>query len=61
MPPYQTIKDWPEEDRPREKLFNRGAASLSDTELLAIVLRNGNASTGQRDRKSTRLNSSHER
>jgi len=47
MPPYQTIKDWPEEDRPREKLFNRGAASLSDTELLAIVLRNGNASTGE--------------
>lgn len=47
MPPYQTIKDWPEADRPREKLLNRGAAALSDTELLAIVLRNGNASTGE--------------
>jgi len=45
MPPYQTIKDWPEQDRPREKLLSHGAAALSDTELLAIVLRNGNAST----------------
>lgn len=47
MAPYQTIKDWPAEDRPREKLLARGAQSLSDTELLAIVLRNGNASTGE--------------
>jgi DNA repair protein RadC len=47
MRPYQTIKQWPEADRPREKLLNRGAAALSDTELLAIVLRNGNASTGE--------------
>jgi DNA repair protein RadC len=47
MPPYHTIKDWPEEDRPREKLLSHGAAALSDTELLAIILRNGNASTGE--------------
>jgi DNA repair protein RadC len=47
MCPYQPIKDWPEADRPREKLLNNGAATLSDTELLAIVLRNGNASTGE--------------
>jgi DNA repair protein RadC len=47
MRPYQTIKQWPEADRPREKLLNRGAGALSDTELLAIVLRNGNASTGE--------------
>ena len=44
---YQTIKDWPEEDRPREKLIDKGAQALTDTELLAIVLRNGNASTGE--------------
>jgi DNA repair protein RadC len=43
---YQTIKDWPEEDRPREKLLAKGPQSLSETELLAIILRNGNASTG---------------
>jgi DNA repair protein RadC len=46
MAPYQTIKDWPEEDRPREKLLAKGPQSLSETELLAIILRNGNASTG---------------
>ena len=47
MAPYQSIKDWPAEDRPREKLLARGPHALSDTELLAIILRNGNASTGQ--------------
>jgi len=47
MPPYQTIKHWPGGDRPREKLLSRGAAALSDTELLAIVLRNGNARAGK--------------
>ncbi|MGB7946224.1 MAG: UPF0758 domain-containing protein, partial [Candidatus Binatia bacterium] len=43
----QTIKQWPKEDRPREKLLELGARALSDTELLAIVLRTGNASTGE--------------
>lgn len=42
-----TIKEWPEADRPREKLLARGAPALSDTELLAIILRNGTASTGK--------------
>ena len=35
------ITDWNPEDRPREKLLNRGAATLSDAELLAIFLRTG--------------------
>ncbi len=35
------INDWPLEDRPREKLLSKGAASLSDAELLAIFLRTG--------------------
>ncbi|MGM0594988.1 MAG: RadC family protein [Pseudomonadota bacterium] len=35
------IRDWPTEERPREKLLQRGAASLSDAELLAIFLRTG--------------------
>ena len=39
---YQPIKDWPEEDRPREKLIERGPQSLSETELVAILLRTGN-------------------
>lgn len=36
-----SIKDWPEGERPREKLLKVGAASLSDAELLAIFLRTG--------------------
>ncbi|HEX2930406.1 MAG TPA: UPF0758 domain-containing protein, partial [Candidatus Binatia bacterium] len=47
MASYQPIKDWPAEDRPREKLLNRGPQTLTETELLAIILRNGNASTGE--------------
>jgi len=35
------IRDWPEAERPREKLLLQGAASLSDAELLAIFLRTG--------------------
>jgi DNA repair protein RadC len=35
------ITDWPEAERPREKLLLQGASSLSDGELLAIFLRTG--------------------
>ena len=35
------ISDWPEQERPREKLLSRGASALSDAELLAIFLRTG--------------------
>ncbi len=35
------ITDWPEGERPREKLLEKGAAALSDAELLAIFLRVG--------------------
>jgi DNA repair protein RadC len=37
----QSIKTWNEEERPREKLMLQGAAALSDTELLAILLGSG--------------------
>jgi DNA repair protein RadC len=47
MAPYQTIKNWPAADRPREKLLDKGAESLTEAELLAIILRNGNASTAE--------------
>lgn len=36
-----SITDWPAAERPREKLLQRGASSLSDAELLAIFLRTG--------------------
>ena len=35
------ITDWAVEDRPREKLLNKGAEALTDAELLAIFLRTG--------------------
>lgn len=35
------ISQWPESERPREKLINKGASTLSDAELLAIFLRTG--------------------
>lgn len=35
------ITDWPEGERPREKLLDKGASALSDAELLAIFLRTG--------------------
>jgi DNA repair protein radc len=35
------LSEWPEQDRPRERLYALGAAALSDAELLAILLRTG--------------------
>lgn len=35
------ITDWPEDERPRERLIRQGAHALSDAELLAIFLRVG--------------------
>ena len=35
------ITDWPEENRPREKLLRQGSEALTDAELLAIFLRTG--------------------
>ena len=37
------IKDWAEEDRPREKLLAKGIMSLSDAELIAIIIGSGNS------------------
>jgi DNA repair protein RadC len=37
-----SIKDWADEDRPREKLLIKGKAALSDTELIAILIASGN-------------------
>jgi DNA repair protein RadC len=38
---YLTIRDWSEEDRPREKLLKKGTSALSDAELLAIIIGSG--------------------
>ncbi len=41
LPYHIPIKDWAEDDRPREKLANKGVRALSDAELIAILLRTG--------------------
>lgn len=38
-----SIKEWAEEDRPREKMILKGVAALSDAELLAILIGSGNS------------------
>jgi len=39
------IREWPADERPREKLLQRGVDSLTETELLAIILRSGDAAS----------------
>jgi len=41
------IKEWPEDERAREKMQKSGADSLSDAELLALILRVGDHASGQ--------------
>ena len=38
---YKSIKNWPEGERPRERLLKHGAHNLSEAQLLAIILRTG--------------------
>ena len=40
--PKLSINQWAAEDRPREKMLAKGAAALSDAELLAILIGSGN-------------------
>ncbi len=46
----KSIKSWPTDDRPREKLLLKGVQALSDAELIAILLR-----TGDRNRTALAL------
>ena len=46
----RSIKDFDEDDRPREKLIKEGSDSLTDEELLAIIL-----STGTKDKNAIEL------
>lgn len=40
--PSFSIKNWSQDDQPREKLLNKGKAALSDAELVAILIGSGN-------------------
>jgi len=44
-----TIKQWPLQDRPREKLLRKGPAVLSDAELLALLIGSGTRSMSALD------------
>lgn len=62
--PYSTskslpISQWAEEDRPREKMLSQGKKSLTDSELLAILLRTGVAGTSAIDLAKKMLQESH--
>ena len=39
------IKEWPEDERPREKMLKQGVGSLSNAELLALITRTGDTAT----------------
>lgn len=41
MSTHRPIHDWPDQERPRERLLELGAARLSDAELLALLLGSG--------------------
>ncbi len=41
MSEQKSIKNWLEDDRPREKMIQKGAAALTDAELLAILISSG--------------------
>ncbi len=58
---YQTrdqfhIRNWAEEDRPREKLLNKGKSTLTDAELLGILIRTGTKSLNAVDLAKRVLN-----
>jgi DNA repair protein RadC len=53
------IKNWSEEDRPREKLVSKGKAALSDAELVAILLGSGTVSLTAVDLAKTILQHVH--
>ncbi len=40
------VKNWPEDERPRERLIRYGPAALSDAQLLAVILGTGDSSSG---------------
>ncbi len=46
---HRSIKDWPEDERPRERLLAHGPGSLSDAQLIAIILRTGGSGKSAMD------------
>lgn len=57
IPTSNSIKNWDIEDRPREKMIQRGASALTDAELLAILIRTGSVNNSAVDIAKTLLKS----
>ena len=53
--PVLKIKSWAEEDRPREKLLNKGKSVLSEAELIAVLIGSGTRSISAVDLAKTIL------
>jgi DNA repair protein RadC len=53
------IKTWAVEDRPREKLISRGISSLTDSELIAILISSGNSNESAVELSRRIMNSIH--
>lgn len=45
----KSMRDWSEDDKPRERLVNKGAASLSNAELIALLINHGTRSKSALD------------
>lgn len=43
---FSSIKNWPDSEKPRERLLRMGAEYLSDAELLAVIIGSGSSSSG---------------
>jgi DNA repair protein RadC len=52
----QSIKLWADQDKPREKMIERGVGSLTDAELLAILIRTGTIGQSALDIAKSLLN-----
>ena len=59
MSSHVNIKELPESERPYEKFLKRGAGSLSDAELLAIIIKSGTKERNSLDIARTLLSGGH--
>ncbi|HET8573876.1 MAG TPA: DNA repair protein RadC [Edaphocola sp.] len=57
---WKSIKEWEWEDRPREKMMQKGAKALTNAELLAILIQKGTKNKSALDLAKTLLTHSHQ-
>ena len=57
---YLSIRNWAEDDRPREKLLKKGVSALSDAEPLAILIGSGSKNESAVELCRKILKSSHD-